>query len=465
MGKENPAAAAARAPAAVPQLPPQPLPIRREIFRLAWPAILEMCLHMGVWMFDVAMVGRLGANALSATAVAGQIYWALIFLVAGIGVALTAVVSRLYGAGETREAERVGAQGLFLALVAGSLIGLVVWLGADALFGITGLGPEARANGVTYARIVCRGAPFVICGMALSGVLRGFGDTRTPMLVTAFVNLLNIVGDYLLIFGHLGFPALGVRGAALASVTAQATGAALLVFLLASGRLRARLDLAEVLRPRWETARRILRLAVPASLESLFTDLARTFGVLAVTSLGAVSMAAYEVTATTEALSFMPGYGFAIAATVLVGQSLGSGDPARARLAVGASARMALVFMGSLGVLFFLFPRPLVSIFTNDPAIIEVAARCLRVAAIGQPFMALQTVYVGALRGAGDTRTPMIIAGVTSWGCRLTLTYLVIFFFRLPVEWVWGVMNLDWALKLVWVRRAYRRGRWQSLAV
>jgi putative MATE family efflux protein len=420
---------------------------------------------MGVWMFDVAMIGRLGANALSATAVAGQVYWSLMFLVAGIGVALTAIVSRLVGAGEPGEANRVGSQGIFLALGFGAAIGVSVWLAAPTLFGLTGLGPEAAANGVTYMRIICRGAPFVIGGMAVSGILRGFGDTRTPMLIMGLVNVLNIFGDYVLIFGNLGFPALGVRGAAIASLSAQMIGAMVFTALLLSGRLRARLIARDVFRPQLATVGRILRLAVPASMESLFGDLARTFGVFAVTSLGAVPMASYEVTATTEALSFMPGYGFAIATSILVGQSLGARDPARAGEAVAQAGRIAVIFMGGLGVLFFFFPKPLVSIFTNDPAIIEVAARCLRVTAFAQPILALHGVYSGALRGAGDTRSPMLITGVTSWGCRLTLTYLAIFFFELPIEWVWGVMNLDWTLKLLWTLAVYRRGRWQEARV
>jgi len=184
-----------------------------------------------------------------------------------------------------------------------------------------------------------------------------------------------------------------------------------------------------------------------------------------VASLGAVSMAAHEVTATAEGLSYMPGFGFCVATTILVGQSLGGGDPARARAVVGEAARIALLFMGTMGVVFFFFPEPLVRIFTSDPEIIPLATRCLRVIAVVQPLAALQGVLSGALRGAGDTRSPMIVAGVTSWGCRVVLTYVAIFALHLPLPWVWGVMGIDCALKVAWLAVIYRKGRWQEVAV
>jgi len=424
-----------------------------------------MVLHMGVWMFDVAMVGRLGAVSLSATAVSGQVYWSLVFLMGGIGVGLTAVVSRLIGAGERREAGRVGAQGALLALAAGLALGVIVWAAAPGVFLVARLGQEASSLGVTYMRTICLGAPFLVTGMALSGVLRAYGDTRTPMLIVALTNALNVVGDWALIFGNLGFPALGVRGAALASLSAQAVGAVVFMALLFSGRLKARISLADVTRPDRFVVARILRVAVPASLENMFTDLARTVGIFAVTSLGSVAMASHEVTAAAESLSFMPGFGLAVAATVLVGQSLGAGDPARAEAGVRESARMSVMFMGSLGVLFLLIPRQLVSVFTNDPAIIDLASKCLRVTAFAQPFMALQGVYSGALRGAGDTRSPMLIAAVTSWGCRVALSYLAVFVLHLPLPWLWGIMVLDWGVKLAWVTVVYRRGRWREAGV
>ncbi len=433
--------------------------------RLAWPAILEMVLNMGVWMADVAMVGRLGANSLSVTGVSGQVYWSLLFLVGGVGVAVTAMVSRRVGAGELSEAARVGSQGIIVAFLFGLALFALIWTAAPGIFALTGLGPEVAPQGVAYLRTVCLAAPFVVTAMAFSGVLRGFGDTRTPMYITAFVNVLNITLGYSLIYGRLGLPALGVRGSALAAATAQTLGAILFFTVIVSRKVRAHVDLTAVLHPDWVEIGRIVRLAVPASLESFFVDMARTVGVFAITSLGALSMAAHEVTAATESLSFMPGIGFATATAIIVGQSLGGGDPAKARAGVRQGVWLGLTFMGGLGVLFFLIPGVMVRVFTDDPAIIALASKCLRVTAFAQPLMCLEAILAGALRGAGDTRSPMIVGGVTSWFGRVTLTYLAVFVFHLPLPWVWGVMVVDWGLKVLWMAAVYRRGRWLEVRV
>lgn len=285
------------------------------------------------------------------------------------------------------------------------------------------------------------------------------------MFITAFVNVVNIALGYCLIYGKAGLPALGVRGSALASATAQTAGAILFVLLIASGKVRAHVRLRAVLRPDWGEVGRIMRLAVPASLESFFVDMARTIGVFAITSLGALSMAAHEVTAATESLSFMPGMGFATATAIIVGQSLGAGDPERARAGVRQGVLLGLAFMGALGVLFFTIPSLMVRVFTDDPAIIALASKCLRVTAFAQPLMCLEAILAGALRGAGDTRSPLLVGGITSWLCRATLTYAAAFVFHLPLPWLWGVMVVDWGLKSLWLYLVYRRGRWLEVKV
>lgn len=439
--------------------------LRREIFVLAWPAVLELVLNMLSWMAGVAMVGRLGANALSATGFSGQIFWAAIFFTGGIGVAVTAIVSRRVGAGDPAAAGREGAQGILPALGAGLVIGAGLYFVAPGIFHLTNLGPEASSIGVTYLRTLCVGAPILTTTMAMSGILRGFGDTRTPMVISVVSIILGIATGYALIFGRFGLPALGARGAALANVGGEAVALLLTVLVAFGGGHRAGLRAAWMFRVEKRVLSSIVGLGLPASLESFFIDLGRAAGMFAVASLGALAVAGHEVTAVTESLSFMPGYGFAMATTILVGQSLGAGDPVKAKAAVAATARLSVLLMGLMAVLFLLFPRVLVSIFTNDPEIIDLAARCLRVAAFAQPFIALEGVYAGALRGAGDTRSPMLVSGTVSWGCRVALTYVAVFVLHLPLPWVWGVMVLDWGLKALFLYLVFKRGRWQVIKV
>jgi putative MATE family efflux protein len=439
--------------------------IRREVLRLAWPAMLEMVLHMSVWVVDVIMVGRLGANALAVTGFCGQVYWPVVFFVGGVGVAVTAIVSRRVGAGLGQKAAEAGTQGLLVALGAGVLVSLGLWLAAPAILALTRLGPEVTTLGVAYLRIICFGAPFLVSALALAGVLRGYGDTRTPMLIVALMNVMNIFLCYSLIYGKFGLPALGVLGSAVAALSAQVAGTLAFLALIAGGKVGVRIDLGVILRPDWAEIGGIVRLAVPAGMESFFVDLARIAGLVVITSLGPVSVAAHEVAAVTESLSFMPGFGLAVATSIVVGQSLGRNDPARAKAGVREGALLGLALMSVMGIIFFVIPGPLVRIFTNDPAIIAVATKCLRVVAVAQPVMAIQGALAGALRGAGDTRTPMLIGLVTSWGCRFTLTLLVVFGLHRPLPWVWGVMVVDGILKLILTAMVYRRGRWLRMEI
>ncbi len=439
--------------------------LRREIISLAWPAILEFSLHTVVWLTDVAFVGRLGPEALSATGLGGQVYSLVLFLFEAAAVAATAMVSRRVGAGDHQGAGRIAAQAGGVGLLLGCLTALVIWSAAPTVYSLTRLGPQVAALGVTYQRIIAFGAPAFLFRSALAGSIRGFGDTRSSMAVSVVAGLFNILGDWVLVFGKLGFPELGVAGAALASAMSHLLGAALLVVIVMMHLSPARIDLRGIFRFDRAAMRTMLRLALPAAGEHLFTDVARTVGVFAVAHLGAMAMAAHEVTAAAEALSFMPGFGFAMATSVIVGQNLGRGRPDLSRAAVGEGLRIAVLFGATMACVFLAFPGSLVGVFTTDTGVAGVAARLLRIAAIAQPFIAMQGIFGGALRGAGDTRSPLVASGVTSWAVRVALTYLTVVFLGLPVDWVWWAMTVDWAAKSLWMWILYRQGRWQRVSV
>lgn len=439
--------------------------LRLEILQLAWPAILEYSLHTLVWLCDVAFIGRLGADALSATGIAGQTYFFVLFLFGSVGTAATAMVSRRVGAGHQQEAARIGGQLSAIGLMLGFVVMGLVWRLSPAIFAATGLGPGVAGPGIAYQRILALGAPMFLLRGVLAGVMHGFGDTRSPMIVAGLAGLFNVVGDWALINGRLGLPALGVAGAAIASSLAHVLGAGLILAALALRLTPARIDLRRAFsfeRPVLGTA---TRLALPASGEHLLTDMARTVGVFIIAQLGSVALAGHEVTAAAESLSFMPGWGFAVASSIVVGQNLGRGEPERARAAVGEALRIAVGFGLGMAGLFVLAPGPIVRVFTPDPAVSLIAARLLRIAGIAQPFVALGGVYTGALRGAGDTRSPMIAGGVSSWLVRTAITYAAIVVLGWPVDWAWWAMTADWVVRAGWVYVVFRRGSWQQVQV
>ena len=439
--------------------------LRREILRLAWPAILEYSLHTMVWLVDVAFVGRISAEALSATGLGGQVYFFALFLFGAVSTAATAMIARRIGAGQPAEGARIAGQLGVIGLGLGLVVTALIWLISPLVFAATQLGPEVSALGVSYQRILSLGAPMFILRSVLVGAMHGFGDTRSPMVIAAIAGLFNIFADWALIQGRLGLPPLGVAGAATASALAHVLGAVILLFILAKRLTPARVDFRRALQFQWPVLRTTIRLGLPAAGEHLLTDSARTIGVFIIAYIGVTAVAAHEVTVAVESLSFMPGWGFAIATSIIVGQSLGRGDPARARAAVREAALIAVAFGLTMSALMLLFPGPLVGLFTTDATVRATATRLLRIAGLVQPLIAIQGVCGGALRGAGDTRSPMIAGGVSSWLVRLSITYVAVILLGLPVDWVWWAMLGDWLVRATWLWVVYRRGRWQEVQV
>ncbi len=397
---------------------------RALILRLAWPAILEMVLHMFVWIVDTAMVGRLGAAALSAVGLGGQVCWTVMWFIGSMSTGITVTVAQSLGAQQPRTAARQATTGLALSL-AGSLVVMALLIPcAPWVFRAARAEPPVPELGIAYMRILTLAAPFMLFMMAGNAILRAGGDTRTPLLVTALTNALNVVGDYVLIFGKLGLPALGVEGAAWAAFGGHVVGAAVLASVLQGGRVAQVINLRA--RPSMAHARDLLRLSLPAGLEGLLMDGARTVSMFLIARLGTVPFAAHQVTAAAESLSFMPGHGFAVAATVLMGQYQGAGEQELGRRATWQAAALAAGIMAAIASSFLLFPTALVSMFTPDRAVVTIAARCLRIAGLMQPLIGVLGVLSGSLRGAGDTRTPMLISSVVSWAVRLPLVYLVV---------------------------------------
>jgi len=426
------------------------------------PAIGEMMLHTLVWFTDTAVVGRLGANEISAVGLGAQIYFTLTFVMGCIGMGTTALVARAWGDGDTRKASQVVGRAVFLALAVGLTLTALLLLGVPFLFGLTDLPPAVCSLGVGYVRLVCLGAVFLLLQSACNAGLRGSGDTRTPMVIAGVANVLNVAGDVVLVFGLLGFPALGVLGAAAASLAAQVTGGLLSLLALVYRRPELRFSWRAVTVDRI-LSRKLVGVSVPTGLENLLMDGARMVSAYLLTALGSTAFASSQVAIAAESLAFMPGYGFAIAASVAAGQGLGAGRPGRARREVGQALFMGSLFALGMTVLFLAIPRPIVGLFTTVPAVAGLAASCLWIAAFAQPFMMGAEVFLGAMRGAGDTRSAMLITACTVWTVRVPLTFYLIYLKHYPITVAWWVMVLEWVLRTVVAALVYRSGKWQRV--
>ncbi|HHY38144.1 MAG TPA: MATE family efflux transporter [Clostridia bacterium] len=452
---------------------------RRTILRLAWPAILEMAFYMLVWIVDTAMVGRLGAAALSAVGLGGQFYWTVTWVFGSIGIGTTIVVARYVGAANFDRARKAGEQALGMAFVIGLVVWAGVWYSSPWFFRLSGAESVVEMSGTVYIRVISLSTAPWIAGYAASGVLRGWGDTRTPLYIAAIGNALNVVGDYALIFGRLGFPALGVSGAAYASA-----GSIIVRFCLSlvavlrkengnasnayntygPGNIaRPGLRFTRIFSPDFGLMGLIARLSVPAGLEAFLVDGARTVNMVFLTTLGTVAFAAHQVVIVAESLSFMPGYGFAVASTVLVGQRLGEGNIRRAEEDTKETVRLSLMLMSLTGVLLAAFPGPILRLFTDEAGVIARGIPCLMLAALEQPLLAVADTLSAALKGAGDTKGPFYIAAVASWGFRVPLMFLAVRVLGYPLPVAWIIIVAGVGFQAILIYRRYRKGDWKRI--
>lgn len=438
--------------------------IRHDVLRLALPAMGEQLLSMMVGIVDTFLVGHLGAASLAAVGLANQWVFMATMLFGAIATGSTALIARFIGAREPDQANEVLRQSMLL----GALIGLIATLlglsFAQQAVALLGAEQDVMGLGTSYLRVVSSIFFFSTLMFIGNASLRGAGDTRTPLFVMLVVNVLNIVVAWTAINGPFGLPKLGVVGSALGAATGRLVGGLLVIGILLRGRANIQLKLANP-RPDWALIRRILRIGLPSGLEQFLFRTGHMVFARILAELGTVAYAANQVAMNGWSLSFMPGFGFALAATTLVGQSLGAEDPEGAERRGYTAYRMGAALMGTVGLAFLLFPAQIVGFFTDDPQVIAIGIMPLRMVGLIQPLLAAAMIFTGGLRGAGDTRWPMIVTGGSIWLVRLPLAYL----FALVLDWglpgAWGALALDLSLRGLLNFLRFRGGRWKTVEV
>ncbi|WP_074349038.1 MATE family efflux transporter [Proteiniborus sp. DW1] len=439
--------------------------IRNQIFKLAIPAILEMTLHTLVWTADTAMVGRLNPASISAVNLGSQIMFTISNIFGALGIGATALVSRQIGAKNRDEAENIAAQAIGIGLIISIIIGFSGILSANAVFNLIVDDPEVIVLGSNYLRIVFVGALFLIPQFIANSILRGAGNTVIPLVSAAFANAFNIIGDYVLIFGKFGFPELGVNGAAIATGVAQILGASITFFFLIRGKSGIKLHISKVFKLNRNVTKNIVNLSVPATLETFMNEGSRLLSSFWIAQLGTISFAAHSLANAAESISYMPGYGFAVAATTMVGQSLGAKNIKRAEVSTKKIIMYSVWLMGLVALAFALIPFGIMRLFSNDLGTVELASRCLRVGAVEQIPIAIGMTVSGALKGAGDTKGPFKISLVTNLAVRLPLIFIIVFVLKLNVVFVWWATGIQFIVEATLMVIRYRRGRWKSINV
>lgn len=439
--------------------------IRRRVIHLSLPVLAEMMLIALVSMVDLIQVGRLGPWAITSVGLSNQPMFVAMSVFISLNVGATALVARFTGSRQPEEATAVARQALIMATAIGATLAAIGWFGGRAILLAMGAGPDVIGPGSAYLRIVSLGLLFQGPEISLSASLRGAGDTRTPMKANTIANLFNVVGNWILINGHLGFPRLEVVGAAIPTFLARVLSCAIVMWTVFGGGAVITLSPHDSFRPSPTLIRRILRIGLPAAGEQLVLRSGTLAFARIVSSLGTTVYAAHQVALNIEGLLFNPGQAFQTAATTLVGQGLGAGDPGMAERSGWQTCNIAIAFSFIIAAGLFFLGRFVVLLYTDDPAVIGLSADCLRIVAVAQPLMMVAFVLIGGLRGAGDTQWAMYITFAGIWGMRVVAAYLLGLKAGLGLRGAWIGVAMDMTVRCVLVYARFKAGHWKTMRV
>ncbi len=426
--------------------------------------ILTNLLTTAVQWIDLLMVARLGKQSIAAVGLSGFLTTLLWSVLMALQIGVQIVVAQAWGAGDRRTIGRsvqaAAALGVGFAIVVTAVFSSNPWLLQRAFLAFDTESAVAQI-GATYMRITLIVLPGMIFTLVAQAALRAAGDTRTPLWLTGLANVVNAGLNYVLIFGKLGMPELGVAGAAWGTVIARALEACAYLVLLYSGQLRVSLERRLY---SWDLGllRRLLHLGAPAALEQGVITLGFLLYNRVMASYGTDALAAYQIGVILLQAAFMPGFGFSVAATTLVGQWVGGGSPAQARLAGERCRWLAVGLMTTLGIAFFAFARPFSAWILDDPGVVEIAVLFIRALALAQPFMAVHFALSGALRGAGDVRSPLYAALVAMYAVRLPISMIAAFVLEGPILWCFVAMIAAHMARATVLDRRWRRGTWEG---
>lgn len=431
------------------------------ITMLAIPAVVENFFQTLLGFIDTYFVSKIGLAEVSAVGVTNAVLAIYFALFMAIGVAANVRIANFLGANLQEKARHISQQSIVLAAIFGVLMGIVTLMFAEPLLKLMGIEAEVLEAGALYFRIV--GIPSIIMSFmfVLSAILRGAGDTKTPMKISIVINIVNAVLDYVLIFGFLFIPGMGIVGAGLATVIARLVGCIALFYdVNRTGTLSFRRDY-------WRLDKthlmELTTLGAPAAGERLLMRVGQIVYFGFIVALGTNAFAAHQIAGNVEIFSYMIGYGFATAATILVGQQIGAGNFDEAKHYAKLSTYLTVGSMTILGALLFVLGDWAGSFFTNDEQVIKDIGIALKISGVFQPFLAVLLVLTGAFQGANNTKIPMYLTGFGMWAVRTVLVYLLGIKLSWGLAGVWIAIGADIAFRAIVLTIQFKRGKWMAV--
>ncbi|MGI8785541.1 MAG: MATE family efflux transporter [Acidobacteriota bacterium] len=438
--------------------------ISRAVAMLAVPMVLEMALESVFGILDMLWVGRLGADAVATVGLTEAMLTILFAIAMGLSMGTTATVARRIGEKNPEGAAVAAVQGIAAGIGISVLFGVIGFLYAPKLLGLMGATPGMIAVGSGYSTLMLGGSITIFLIFLINGVFRGAGDAAVAMRSLWIANAVNIALDPCLIFGLGPFPEMGVTGAAVGNVVGRGVGVCYQFWML--WRQRGRIVIhAKHLRLDFDVMVRLLRVSVGGTIQFLIATASWLGMVRIIAVFGGAALAGYTIAIRIIIFAILPSWGMSNAAATLVGQNLGAGKPERAEKSVWVAALCNMVFLGLVSVVFIVFARPLIGLFTNDAAVVSFGVASLRYISYGYVFYAYGMVMVQAFNGAGDTFTPTVINFGCYWLFQIPLAYWLALKMGLGADGVFVAIPIAESALAVVAILAFRRGTWKTQTI
>ena len=430
------------------------------VWTLAWPSIITNLFYATSSIVAIKVVGNLGPDAIAAAVTGQRVTFILQAVLTGVLAGSTALIARNWGARNKEEAGIFFTRTVQLVIFIAFITGLVIWEFAEPLVRFFGLKGEALILSAEYLKAI---SPFYVgfgCGLGLITALRAVGDVKTPLVIGLIMNIFAIFFMLVFVNGWMGFPEYGVRGAALGNGLSFVIGALLLIVFWRTNQLPVRyssilhLDLIRV--------KEIFKVGLPAALEQVIFQAGITAFLILVALYGTEAYAAYGIGVQILSFAFVIGFGFSIAGATLVGQHLGAGNPNQARRAGWGAMRLSIVSMTFFGILIAFFAEPLARYMIDNDEVVRLSVVFIWLLGSMQPLMAIEFSLGGALRGAGDTKTPLVITLTCLLFIRVSLA-LIFYMLDASIEVIFSTLVADYVVKgFLYVAR-FKSNKWMNV--
>jgi putative MATE family efflux protein len=438
--------------------------IRKAIFMLSIPMILEMMMESIFAIVDIAYVSQVSVNAVATIGLTESVVTLVYALAIGLSMAATAVVARRIGEKDQEGAARAAVQAIFLGIFIAVIIGVFGLMYSREILSLMGGSPDLIAEGHGYTKYLLGGNITIVLLFLINAIFRGAGDASIAMWTLILSNGLNIILDPIFIFGLGPIPEYGVMGAAIATNIGRGSAVIFQLYILFKGGSQIRIAVSNIVF-RFKIMLNLIKVSLGGIAQFLIGTSSWVFLMRLMAEFGSEALAGYTIAIRVMMFTFMPAWGMSNAAATLVGQNLGAEKPDRAEKSVWITGKYNAFFMFFISLVYLLFAKSIIGLFTDVPTVVENGALCLQVVAAGYVFYAYGMVVTQAFNGAGDTRTPTKINFIAFWLIQLPFAYLVSLYLD------WGVMGVFLAITLAEVLLSvmaviwFRKGYWKQTVV